>query len=826
VVRALRTAQQSEDLASHAGRQHTRRSGDDTALRLDLLELWLTYAASAALAIWIARRCAGGVSRGVGLALALLPLVFTGKALLRGELYGPSDLYYADVPWKELAAAHGVTGVQNPILSDLAFANLPWRAAVRDAIVNGHAPLWNRFALAGNPLLGTGSAAVLHPATWLGIHMPVALSWTFSCSYAIFLSLLCAFVFFRDFGLSERAALAGAVAWGFSTDLVFWNGWSVGLSTGTLPLLLLGLRRIAHGRRGVGLAVGGFLLSFFGGHPESTFHVVAAGAVYLAWELAPREARAPGRLAPAARAILLAASLALLLGAVQLLPLAEGIAHSAEYRSRQAARAREAAVQSVPLGEAARRLLPDALPFAYGIWGRSGVQVERRDGAGMPLGYAGAVVFPLALLALARRPRVRGRSFFAGCALIGWGFGASFPGLLDLAARLPGFALALNYRLVFLAALGLAGLAALGVQALEDGAGGRRVAVASAAVAALLVGLFLACGGVFRERQLSAGFVRSAFSAQIVPVLALGVVALLPALRGPRLAAAAGLLLIVQRGMEDGGTYPTLPAATLAPELPTLAAAPIGGEPGRVVAAGSVLRPNGAALYGLEDVRGYEAVVLDRLVDTFPLWSTAQHASFNRVDDLTRPFLSLLDVRWAIAAPDAPVPAGWGEQARGPEMAIFENPRALPRAFVPARLRRLADPGRRLAEMAGASDFAANAWLSSDGADDEANGPAALSLRASGSDLVVSADAPRRTLVATSIPDWPGWTARAASGEPLEVETVNHAFVGVWIPAGRTEVRLSYRPRSVTYGAVLFAAGIAACLLAAASRRGRGARTH
>jgi len=153
-------------------------------------------------------------------------------------------------------------------------------------------------------------------------------------------------------------------------------------------------------------------------------------------------------------------------------------------------------------------------------------------------------------------------------------------------------------------------------------------------------------------------------------------------------------------------------------------------------------------------------------------------------------------------------------------MAIFENPAALPRAFVPARLRRVADADRRLAEMAGASDFAATAWLSSSGsAAEEANGPATLTLRASGTDLVIRSEAPRRTLVATSIPDWPGWTARDAAGSPLTLETVNHAFVGVWIPAGRDEVRLSYRPRSVRDGIVLLAAGAAACVVMAAVGR-------
>ena len=87
--------------------------------------------------------------------------------------------------------------------------------------------------------------------------------------------------------------------------------------------------------------------------------------------------------------------------------------------------------------------------------------------------------------------------------------------------------------------------------------------------------------------------------------------------------------------------------------------------------------------------------------------------------DLTRPFLSFLYVRYAIGAPGDPVPPGWVEQARGPEMAVFSNPHALPRAFVPRRLRREPDPGERLRAMGVAEDFSETVWLSGPGVKEE-----------------------------------------------------------------------------------------------------------
>ena len=738
--------------------------------------------------------------------------------MLLGRLYGPSDLYYAADPWARSAEAGEVGAVRNPILSDLAFANLPWRAAVREAIVNGRAPLWNRFVLGGNPLLGAAQAGVFHPSTWLGLWLPLPLSWTFSCTFTLFLALLSGFLFFRDFELGVRASLAGAIAWGFSTYVVFWDGWSVGPSTATFPLLLFGLRRIARGpgRGGVGWTTAALCLSLCGGHPESLFHCVAAGGVYFAWELAAAGRR---RAARAIGGALVAGALALLLCGPQLFPLLEAIPHSAEYRARRAMLAAGAARQSVSAPDAAARLLPDVLPFAHGIYGKSPVDATREDGSGMPLGYAGAVLFPLAALAFAGKARMRGRAAFLVFLLAGLAYGASAPLLLDLTARLPGFSLALNYRLVFLAGLGLAGLAAFGIEALLERGGPGRLAAASAAVAAVLGVAFLAARPVFADRGLGSGFVLREFLFEVVPV-ALVLLASLGARRRPRAVADAAIVwLALQRFVEMRGTYPTLPSATLAPRLPTLAALPLGSDPSRVAAVGDGLRPNGSALYGIEDVRGYESLVLDRLADTFPLWSQAQPASFNRVDDLARPFLSFLNVRYAIGAPDAATPAGWLEQARGRELAVFANPEALPRAFVPLALERVPDAAAALASV---SDFRRTAILSGAGGRAETNGAATLAVREVGPDLVVTASASSRAFVATSLPDWPGWTAESA-GARIRVETVNHAFVGFWVEPGLSTVRLRYRPGSWTLGLATFVVGLAAAVgLAAVARRSPG----
>jgi hypothetical protein len=230
-----------------------------------------------------------------------------------------------------------------------------------------------------------------------------------------------------------------------------------------------------------------------------------------------------------------------------------------------------------------------------------------------------------------------------------------------------------------------------------------------------------------------------------------------------------------------------------------------------------VFRPNGAALYGLEDARGYESLVLDRFADTYPLWAKPQFASFNRVDDLASPFLSFLNARFAIAPPEASAPSGWQVRSRTRGMTIFENPRALSRLFAPRKLRLEEDAAVALEQMRTAADFSETAWIT--GAKGEVgNGKAEISLRAAGPDLIATVAAVERVFIATSVPDWPGWIAEGA-GAGIPLVTTNHAFVGFWLNAGRQTVRLHYRPASFSWGLLSFVLG-----LLAAAALGLGAR--
>ena len=75
-------------------------------------------------------------------------------------------------------------------------------------------------------------------------------------------------------------------------------------------------------------------------------------------------------------------------------------------------------------------------------------------------------------------------------------------------------------------------------------------------------------------------------------------------------------LVLVERVNEDGDFYPALEKRVFYPRVPLLAAIP---KDARFTGAGSALIPNNAALYGLEDARGYQAMTFRRLYETYPL---------------------------------------------------------------------------------------------------------------------------------------------------------------------------------------------------------------
>ena len=144
----------------------------------------------------------------------------------------------------------------------------------------------------------------------------------------------------------------------------------------------------------------------------------------------------------------------------------------------------------------------------------------------------------------------------------------------------------------------------------------------------------------------------------------------------------------------------------------------------------------------------------------------------------------------------------------GHDLHLFENPHALPRAFVTYRARPAPAAGNLLPLLARDSfDPLAESFVEGDAAlpatpDAPARGAPARIVRDDADVVEIEATLAAPGLVVLADTYYPGWTA-TVDGVPAPILPTNHLFRGVPAPAGTHRIRFAYRPRSLALGAAL-----------------------
>lgn len=748
----------------------------------------LLYLATATLVVLLVRRFVVTLGWVVGLLLVLLPCVFTGRALLTNGLYGPFDMPYEVEPLYWLRSANDVPGGgYNSTLSDVYTQMIPYRHAVQDALQNREWPIWNRFTLSGDILAGAAQAAPYSPFTLLACLLPVPVSFTYTATIWFFLAGIGALLLACELGCTQNAGLVAALAWMYSSGLAFFVLWPLGESWALLPLVLFAARRtVSRPAFSSGLLLLAVLtLLLVAGHPETSLHVVTLGVAYGCVRLAGAADRLRALIA-----CLAAGAVALLLSAIAVLPMLDAAPQSRDYAFRDVA----TAATPVTPAESVIRLLSDLLPsLNTRAWRWNGVTHLPPNSAAV-----GSIALALSLVALVRR-RGRDTAFLFGMLVFCLLAHSGWRPLASLLSRLPGFSISINDRFSFGAACAFAILAAIGVDEVFQCAtrAGILSVLFSLLVLIALVGIGVEHAGLAWPNMRNWGDYR--FAADLVGLAALTLLVMARLSPGTGIACVIALLL-VQRVAQEGGVYPTFPASVAYPKVPLFGAMRPTSEPYRIAAQGITFVPGTSALYGLEDVRGYSALTLGRYVMTYPLWCTAQPIWFNRVDDLSRPFLSFLNVRYAVASRFYAVPDGWRVASRFRGSVLLENTRALPRAFVPDRVRFTRTPSDALAEMTTAGDFLRRAWIETSSPTPESeNGPGVVASQRVPSGFRMQAQMAQDGWVIISEPAWRGWRAYV-DGHRTEPRIANVGFLAVFVPKGMHAMRLVYRPESFVRG--------------------------
>ncbi|HEX8410032.1 MAG TPA: YfhO family protein [Thermoanaerobaculia bacterium] len=761
----------------------------------------LVYTAAGALLLWLVHRFLRPLTRGAAAFLFLLPFLFVGQALVTSRVYAPIDKTYLDIPLSEVKEAYGIGAPHNPATADIFSQMIPWRHVVRESVKRGEWPLWNPYILSGDILAAAAQPAVYSPFTWLALLMPAALSFTFTAAITFLAAAAGAFVLARELGCRESTAAIAAAGFMCASGTTLYVLWPLGLSWALFPLVLLGARRAVHepAFRSFGILTVALTLLLLAGHPESVLHVVVIGALYGAFELTfVRKWRGLG--------IAIAAGVAaLLLCAIYLLPYLEATPQTGEYTFRQLWKQID---RSAKTPQVLLTLGSDVFPFLH-------LRKWVRPDIGGLAGESAAVGSLVLALAIYASWRVRSRTtwFFAAMTLLLLLAHAGWRPVASVIHKLPLFDITLNDRLAFGAACLLALLAALGVEELVRRSDRRGAALTMTVVFALLAAGMWWITRTFEIEPGPRDWGRYTVHAELV-FLALTVVAVvfvrrraelhegaphpnpLP-VRGERgLGLALLALLIGQRFVSEAGVHKSFPQRAAYPKLAILEPLRNVREPFRIAGTGWAFLPGTNALYGLEDVRGYEAMTFLPYVKTWPLWSQHQTVFFNRTDDLSKPFLSMLNVRFAFTRLDVPAPEGWRELARQGDAKLLENPNVLPRAFIPRTVTVGMQSDVAVDQMSTVTDFRERAWITADVIPYERmNGPGRVTMRGQFLDAEMEGDG----WIVVSNSAWKGWRAYL-DGRRIALQRANVAFLGIHVPQGKHTVRLVYWPESFVIG--------------------------
>ncbi|MBN1529719.1 MAG: hypothetical protein JW895_11695, partial [Thermoleophilaceae bacterium] len=395
------------------------------------------------------------------LVYALLVVVFLGAALLPGKTLSNADTLWFDPPWDGVRPA-ALAEPSNTELGDAPGQLQPflWYAADR---MPEEIPLWNPYIVGGRPFLANAQSAVFSPYT-----LP---AYVFSYDTALTLAGLlklwvAAFGMFllasRALRMSWAPALFAGVVFGFSLWMVTWLSYPHMSAWSWMPwLLLLADRLVRRPDLLSGAALAGvFGVEFLSGHPESSFHVALATALFFLLRLvmARRDDGADARrLGRTVLAFGGAAVAGLALAALVVVPFAELLWHSADLHARSN--------DSVDLQPVSRE-------FALGLfmpdfWGRPTATPVRFFVLDRAF-YLGALPLMLAVAALVIRPNLE-RIAVAAFGAVWMGVLLGIPPFLQIVTRLPVFSSGHNSRLTALFVLALAMLAGWGMDDLVRG---------------------------------------------------------------------------------------------------------------------------------------------------------------------------------------------------------------------------------------------------------------------------------------------------------------------------------------------------------------------
>ena len=619
-----------------------------------------------------------------GLIVAVVCAFFA--PLFTGHQLGQSHILWEAFPWLADKPSD-LTVTPRDGEGDAALHYHPILSLAREQLHDGVLPLWNPSSYSGMPLFGNLQSALLFPLTWLAMVLPVEVAFGWIALLRLVLAGIGAYLLARRFGAGPAGSLVAGLIYALSAPLVLWVQHMLGTELALLPWVLLATERLARrpDRRGFVLMALAVAAGIFAGHPETAALNALAAAVFLA-VMVLRTGRGWRPLA----AFVGAHALGTVAAAIVLVPFGVAYADSITRVTHDGG----------DLHLPPSWVLTFALPEVFGD-GRPGWWGPTGSSLGGYFGIGAALLAGVGLVRHRADPRVvalAASALFMGMVAfdvppVGW--------IIDV---LPLFKTMVALRVSHVVALAAAVAAGLAVHALMRRPLALRKALAwSAAVGGVVVLCTVVLG--VTGRLPAPRDVEVAAALRFAVALLAGAACLLVLGRLRRALALAAVLVVVVGDLwylqgfnallEPRQAYPgpTAGIRFLQDQREPFHVSTI-RPPGQAF----VLPPNTASLYGFESIQGYDIPAPRRWADLSYFVLGERGPSRLVVSTTPAPqgaalkALRMLNTRFLLAAPRTPKPDPSFEVAySGPDLTIFRDPLALPRAYVVPATRPMSD---------------------------------------------------------------------------------------------------------------------------------------
>jgi hypothetical protein len=759
----------------------------------------------------------------------LLALVLFSPGLLPGHTVSPSDYLWSSAPWGSQRPADVKFLGSNLELVDGSTQTQQWLEYTRRRLPD--APLWNPYVGGGRPFFANAESGVLSPVNFPAYVLPFWWSLGVVALLKVVGAAFGAYLLGRQLDMRFAGALLAGLVFAFCLYFLVWLSWSLPNVWMLLPWLLLVTDRVVRTPGplpAAGLAVV-VALQFFGGHPESNFHLLGVTAVFFAFRVLTL--RREGSLPDVRRPVIAFGGgvvLGTALAAILLVPFVELLLRSADVGARQGF-----AQIALPKGYLLGFLLPD-------YWGRA-TQTGVGDFSQVRALYIGALPLVLVAASVALRPSVL-RVGVAVFGVLTLAVVLGVPPFPAIASRIPIVTTANHLRLAVVVMMCLALLAGWGLDDLIEGrVPPRRLLLGFLAVLIALPVLVLAGRGELepgrlgRALEIAWGFswpqgipdtgalTAIRMGSLIVWLTFAGLAAaLLLARVSGRITVTAfavlALLLVAADLFKAGmGANPAIETADATqPSTPGLRYLE-SRRPNRFVGirrplGPSPVVPNAAMRWGLFDARAWDPPVEGRYDK---LWRRAVlegsptdvPTTSARLTAAALPAFRLLSVSDVAQDPEDPpvrrpsLPRSYDAG----DLRVYATPRPLPRAGVVAAQRVVPGEDAQLAAVLdpafdGRRTVVTGRSLPGLGSTPGPGAPGrARIVRYEAEHVVIDASARRLSELVLTDVHYPGWKV-TLDGRPADLHRVDYMLRGTTLPPGRHRVEFRYEPASWRVG--------------------------